>query len=139
MPLLVERPVFTYWISIFRYSLDTIGASSALRTRTSIGNFPLLRAGHPERNDRRFRPCRKGPQRIELPVESPDSFSAGMVDCEGELMLRGNKKGRPISNRQETSARFSATSFPRQASLLPGEPASVPVAPVSAKCPPCRP
>jgi len=89
MPLLVERPVFTDWISIFRYSLDTIGASSALRARTSIGNFPLLRAGHPERNNRRFRPCRKGPQRIELPAESPDSFSAGMVDCEGEVMLKG--------------------------------------------------
>src|ERR1700719_918688 len=70
-------------------------------------------------------------------------FSARMLARKDDEILSGNKKGghtgRPISNLQGTSARLRATSFLRQASLRVGEPASVPAAPVFAKCPPCRP
>jgi hypothetical protein len=66
MPLLVERPVFTFCVNILRYSLDTIGASLALRAVAlplAISHFfaPVMR----------------------------DSFSAGMVDGDREVMLRG--------------------------------------------------
>jgi hypothetical protein len=47
-PLLVESPVFTNWISIFRYSLDTIGAFLGGAPALPLAMAQFFMAGRPD-------------------------------------------------------------------------------------------